>query len=184
MKIQNGLVNSALLAAFLFSTTLVSQEIEDNPFEFKPEIDTSLPTQPVIVVDVDPELGDRQSKVVSEMIRQAIRALEMKDLGDMSSVIVEDQKYVLLNEGDRYVGTSSGMYVIFSKLKNDYTYFDIQVYAGTMQKTEYESIRQVAKEAAGEMVDSFSSLTVSDSETPDLGVNQSKIKPIRINKRN
>lgn len=114
-----------------------------NPFEFKPKAPPKPePVQQIVVRDE--KLSAQQRETVAEMIKVAVDATKMK-VPDADEVEIDGDKYVLLKQGDRYLGVTSGMYVVFSKLKNDYDYFDTKKYKRVMSLAEYKDIMAESK---------------------------------------
>lgn len=102
---------------------IISSTVNDsNPFEFKPK--EPLTPEPVGQIVVrDDNLSAQQREIVANMIKKAVDATKMK-IPEISEISIDGESYILLKSGDRYLGVTSGMFVIFSKMKNDYSYYD------------------------------------------------------------
>lgn len=114
-----------------------------NPFEFKPKAPPKPePVQQIVVRDE--KLSAQQRETVAEMIKVAVDATKMQ-VPDVNEVEIDGEKFVLLKSGDRYLGVTSGMYVVFSKLKNDYDYYDTKKFKRVMSEAEYKDIMAESK---------------------------------------
>lgn len=158
MKKQHG---CALLLLIASQATFIAnaQSINDNPFEFKKSAPVVVEEVEQVVVDPNPELSDLQSKMVKEMIRSAIDAIEIKAISDEDDFVEMDgKKYIVMRDGDREVGVSSGMRVIYSAIKMDYKYYDVQKYKQTITLDEYKDAQQRSIEAAKNALESADSV--------------------------
>ncbi len=78
------------------------------------------------------------------MIKAAVDATQMK-VPEASEALIDGEKYILLKSGDRYLGVTSGMFVVFSNMKNDYAYYDTRKYKRVMSESEYLDIAEKSK---------------------------------------
>jgi hypothetical protein len=140
-----------LLATLVVSHQSVAQENgiisntanNSNPFEFKPkEAPAPEPVQQVVIQNEN--LSAQQRETVANMIKAAVDATQMK-VPEASEALIDGEKYILLKSGDRYLGVTSGMFVVFSNMKNDYTYYDTRKYKRVMSESEYLDIAEKSK---------------------------------------
>lgn len=140
-----------LLATLVVSNQSVAQENgiisnkenSSNPFEFKPKkVPAPEPIQQVVIQNEN--LSAQQREAVANMIKAAVDATQMK-VPEASETSIDGEKYILLKSGDRYLGVTSGMFVVFSNMKNDYSYYDTRKYKRVMSESEYLDIAEKSK---------------------------------------
>jgi|TARA_B110000196_G_scaffold319984_1_gene339893 hypothetical protein len=140
-----------LLATLIVSQQSVAQENgiisntanSSNPFEFKPKA-APAPESVQQVIIQNENLSAQQRETVANMIKAAVDATQMK-VPEANEALIDGEKYILLKSGDRYLGVSSGMFVVFSSMKNDYTYYDTKKYKRIMTEGEYLDIAKESK---------------------------------------
>jgi hypothetical protein len=183
------LLTLSVSAAMTLSSSLVCAQ--DNPFKFKdPAPEKPLVPVAPIVIQSD-ELSGSQRDEVKALLMQALNEFDKKNtLNDTASgkVNFDGKDYIILFEGDRYIGVSSGMHVIKSAAKSDFVYHDSQKYSGVITESEYvnfqkeRGMRRIEAAATALGLNGLSN-DVSTVNDKDVAGNDS-IKPTVIQPRN
>jgi hypothetical protein len=137
------LLTFSLLAAITLSSSLV--RAQENPFKFKEPV----PKQPVVpvapVVIQSDELSGSQRDEVKAMLMRALNEFD-KESASVDTVTgkvnFNGKDYIILFDGDRYIGVSSGMHVVKSAAKSDFVYHDSQKYSGVITEAEYVNFQK------------------------------------------
>jgi len=160
---------------------IISSKANDsNPFEFKPkEPPKTVPVENLVLRDDN--LSSQQRDIVANMIKKAVDAIQM-NVPESNEISIDGDNYILLKSGDRYLGVTSGMFVVFSKMKNDYSYHDTRKYKRVMTEAEYTEISEKSKSNLDKVIE-----TVREIETPsDTPVNilsKDEIRPLPLSSK-
>jgi hypothetical protein len=166
-----------------FANMAFSQEGSDL-FQFK---EPEPVVQNVAPVVQNPELSEIQEKQVKDMISSLVSRLNAfkSDVENIRKVEIEGEDFALMDDGDRYVGVSSGMHVVYSVEIEDYVYHDSQIYKGVMTRSRYSALMEETnsafmKEAMG-VVENLSSSSDEASEAIIPPTQSGRIVPVKSN---
>lgn len=153
---------------------------DSNPFEFKPKAPPkAAPVERIVVRDDN--LSAQQRDIVANMIKKAVDATKMK-VPETNEVSIDGENYILLKSGDRYLGVTSGMFVVFSKMKNDYSYYDTKKYKRVMTEAEYAEISDKSKSNLDEVIENVRKVTDS-GDTPVNILSKDEIRPLPLSNK-
>lgn len=142
----------------------------NNPFTYREPEPVATAEQTLTVSQTN--LSDEQKTIVLDLIAKAIEASALKGSDAIQSV--DGEPTLVLKEGQRHVGLSSGMHVIYDENVNDYLFFDSKQYKRVIKGSEILSMRENALSNVRNL------LLPSQSSTPPTHQVGAPVKPVSL----
>lgn len=88
------------------------------------------------------DLSEEQRAIVLDLIIKAMEANSLKEGNSVQQI--DGEPVLVLKDGQRHIGLSSGMHVIYDEGVRDYLFFDSKLYKKVVKGSEIEAMKENA----------------------------------------